>query len=330
MAEFIIANSLRQMARRHPLLHKLLLRLDFAFVWMTVKLARLLPIDASSRYGERVGRWVGPKLKEKSVKFHSNYAVAFPELDSTAIDELVVRAWGSGGRVLAEYTHLDAILNDPQRLEIDIREPIPTYSNPTRPCVIVTAHLGNWEVVALALTSMGIPSACLYSPPTNPLLDRMLQESRQALDCDMLPRDNAARSLLRAMKKGRTAAMVMDRRVDGGQPIEFFGRAKPSTILPARLALKMNCELIPVQLERQRDARYRVIFHPPVKPRDTGAGETAQAIDMIQQVHNQFETWIRQRPQEWFCSKLIWPKASNQNQLEGSEHETVVESRPAR
>jgi len=330
VAEFIIGNSLRRIARRHPLLHKVLLWLDFALVWAVIKLARLLPIDASSRFGDRVGRWIGPRLKEKSVKFHRNLAIAFPELDDTAIDDLTARAWGRAGRVMAEYPHLNTILKDSERLVIDIREPIASYSDRKRPCVIVTAHVSNWEVVCLAMARMGMPNTSVYSPPTNPLLDQMLLDSRQALDCELVPREHSARLLMRAMKNGRTAAMVMDRRVDEGQPIEFFGRSKPSTILPAKLAQKMKCELIPVQVERLRDARFRVIFHPPVVPRDTSADETAQAIDMIQQIHIQFETWIRPRPQEWFCSKLIWPKIPNRYHLEVSDHETIVDSHTAR
>ena len=51
-------------------------------------------------------------------------------------------------------------------------------------------------------------------------------------------------------------------------------------------------------------------FHPPVRPRDASASETAQAIDMIQQVHQQFENWIRRQPEDWFCSKRLWPKGN--------------------
>ena len=162
------------------------------------------------------------------------------------------------------------------------------------------------------MAKMGIPNASLYSPPTNPLIDRMLLNSRRALNCELLPRENSARLLMRAMKEGQTAAMVMDRRVDDGTPVKFFGRDKPSTILPAKLALKFQCDLVPVQVERLRDAHYRVIFHPPVRPRDTSVNETAQAIDMIQQVHYQFEDWIRQQPADWFCSKRMWPKGKIQ------------------
>jgi Kdo2-lipid IVA lauroyltransferase/acyltransferase len=329
MSEFILGNSVRKLARKYPLLQQSLLRLDFAMVWLVAKLARLLPIDAASRFGERVGRWIGPKLTEKSAKFRHNMATAFPELDDAELDDLVARAWGRAGRVMAEYPHLDALLNDPERIIIDIREPVATYTDPTKPCVMVSAHVSNWEVVCLAMARMGIPNASLYSPPTNTLLDKMLLDSRRALGCELLPRDNSARGLMRALKSGRTAAMVMDRRIDEGKPIEFFGRKKPSTILAAKLALKQGCAFVPVQVERLKDARYRVIFHPPIRPSDTTVDETAQAIDMVQQVHHQFEAWIRQCPQEWFCPKLIWPKTFKRNQLKATDHETAVDSRAA-
>ncbi|MEZ5504163.1 MAG: hypothetical protein R3E50_16460 [Halioglobus sp.] len=308
MAEFIVGNSLRKWARDHRALRALLWRVDYLAVWLVVQSARLLPIDTASRLGNRVGSWIGPLLKKKTAIYRANMATAFPEKSATEIDQLVKQAWGRSGRVLAEYPHLATILSEEDRLLIDIREPIETYTNPARPCVIVTAHQSNWEVVCSAMAKLGIPNASLYSPPTNPLLDRMLLDSRRALNCELLPRDNSARLLMRALKNGQTAAMVMDRRVDDGKPIQFFGHTKPSTIMPARLALKFRCELVPVQVERLQDAHYRVTFHPPVRPRDTTVDETAQAIDMIQQVHQQFERWIRQQPEDWFCSKRLWPK----------------------
>jgi len=157
---------------------------------------------------------------------------------------------------------------------------------------------------------MGIPNASLYSPPTNPMLDRLLLDSRRALDCELLPRDNSARGLMRALKQGRTIGMVMDRRVDDGKSIRFFGHDKQSTLLPAKLALKTGCDLVPLQVERLQDAHFRVTLHPPVRPGNDLLDETAQAIDMIQQVHDQFENWISQRPEDWFCSKRLWPRAS--------------------
>jgi KDO2-lipid IV(A) lauroyltransferase len=84
--------------------------------------------------------------------------------------------------------------------------------------------------------------------------------------------------------------------------------------------LKFNCDLVPAQVERLQDARYRVTFHPPVRPGNPDDPETARAIDMTQQVHNQFESWIRQRPEDWFCSKRLWPKGKiDQTEEAGSD-----------
>ena len=313
MAEFIVGNSLRKLAREHLFLQKVLWRLDFVVIWLVTRMARWLPIDTASRFGNTVGRWVGPRLKKKTAIFKTNMAIAFPELNPKQLDQRVVNAWGQAGRVMGEYPHLATILSEEGRLLIDIREEINTYQNPDQPCVIVTAHQSNWEVVCSAMAKLGIPNASLYSPPTNPLLDQMLLKSRRALNCELLPAENSARGLMRALKEGRTAAMVMDRRVDDGKPVKFFGHDKLSTIVPARLALKFQCDLVPVQVERLADAHYRVTFHTPVRPTDSSADENTQAIDMIQQVHDQFENWIRQQPEDWFCSKRLWSKTEAHN-----------------
>jgi KDO2-lipid IV(A) lauroyltransferase len=255
-----------------------------------------------------VGSFVGPRLTSKNAVYRENLATAFPELGEAELESMLIQAWGRAGRVLAEYPHLERILTEDHRLQIDIREPIETYSNPDKPCVIVTAHLSNWEVVCTAMARMGIPNASLYTPPTNPWLDKLLADHRAALNCTLLPRDNSARHLMRALKSGRTAGVVMDRRIDEGEPIEFFGREKLSTTMPAKLALKFDCELIPVQVERLEDAHYRATFHTPVRPHNPEAGENEQAIDMTRQVHRQFEAWIRAHPEDWFCSKRLWPK----------------------
>ena len=325
MSEFIVGNSLSKWARDHRFLRTLLWRLDVVVVSLITRLARLLPIDMASRFGDSVGSWIGPKLKKKTAIFRANMVIAFPELTEVEIDELVIRAWGRAGRVLAEYPHLATILKEDDRLVIDIREPLAACENPTRPCVIVTAHQSNWEVVRCAGAKLGIRNVSLYSPPSNPLLDRMLLESRQALNSELLPRDNSARLLLRALKKGQSVAMVMDRRVDEGTFIRFFGRNKLSTIMPAKLALKLNCDLVPAQVERLQDAHYRVTFHPPIVPKDTGVDETTQGIDMIQQVHRQFENWIRQQPEDWFCSKRLWPKDTTR-QTEEADSDADTES----
>ena len=193
MTEFIIGNPLRKWARKYPLLQQMLWWLDYALLWLLQSLLRLLPVDLSSRLGERIGTFIGPFMRSKNAILRDNMAVAFPGLQDAEVDALVQRVWGRAGRILAEYPHLGTIGQEPGRLQIEIRQAIPTYADPTRPAVVISAHLSNWEICALALARMGIPNASLYSPPSNPWLDRLLLRSRRALPGHISPADQARR-----------------------------------------------------------------------------------------------------------------------------------------
>lgn len=307
MAEFIIGGPIRKFARRHPRLQRVLWRLDFALVWTLAKIFNLVPVDVASRLGYRLGRLIGPRMKRKSDIFRNNLRVAFPDKSDAEIETLMVEAWGRAGRVLAEYTHLETFLRDESRLELDIRQHVPAFDG-EGPAVIVTAHLCNWEVVCSTMARLGMPNASLYSPATNPYLDNMLADSRTALNCQLLARDNSARLLMRALKSGRSAGLVADRRIEFGTPVKFFGKDKLSTVMPAKLALKFGIPMVPIQIKRVRDARFRAILHPPILPRDPAASEDEQALDMTRQLHALYEQWIREEPADWLCSKRLWWK----------------------
>ncbi|MFT5709581.1 MAG: KDO2-lipid IV(A) lauroyltransferase [Halioglobus sp.] len=315
MAEFIVGNAFRKIARKHQWLQNFLWRLDFALVWCLIKFFGLLPVDASSRFGHRVGSIIGPMMKRKTAVYEDNFHIAFPQKSEAEITALARASWGTAGRILGEYSHMDKILKERggERIDIEVQGPNTCLLDPNRPAVVVAAHLSNWEVIGAAFARLGIPNTTLYSPPTNPWIDRMLLKSRESLQCQLVPRDNSAKRLMQSLKKGRTIGVVIDRRVDEGEKIPLFDQDKLTTTMPAKLALKFDCDLVPVRVERRKDANFKVTFYPPISPLNSDACESDQAVDMIGQVHRLFEQWIRQQPQDWFCSKRLWPKRKPQS-----------------
>lgn len=311
MAEFIVGYPLRKIARRHEFLRRLLWRIDFALLWSLITLFRMLPVDWASEFGARVGAVVGPLMRFKTTIVEQNYRVAFPEKSPDEIRRLAKASWSNAFRIISEYPHLDHIAKDSSRVAIvvDGREPDPTFLGNNQPAILVGAHVNNWELSGAALSRLGIANSALYSPPSNPWLDRMLREARAAHKSELIPRDNSARILVKRLTAGRVIGMLVDREVkDGGKLIPFFGRDKSTTIMPAKLALKFDCDLIPVQVERTKGAHFRVIFHPPLRATNPRACEADQAIDLMRQLNELFEDWIRQQPEDWFCTKRIWPK----------------------
>ncbi|MGI9294470.1 MAG: lysophospholipid acyltransferase family protein [Pseudomonadales bacterium] len=310
LAKFIFGNSVRKTATQSSVASRLLWLLDLLFIGSIFALLRLLPVDTASALGNRFGRWLGPKFEKKSSIVKTNLSQALPDKSAAQIDQLTAQVWGNAGAVFAEYAHLEKICNTEasQRLEIVNLGDIETFRDPASPMVIATAHLANWELVAASAVKMGAPFAALFSPPANPWFAKLLAKHRQALGCELLPRDASMRALIRALEQGKSIGMVMDRRADSGKPVPFFGRDMSTTLLPARLALRYDCDLVPVRVERLQDAHFRVTFYPPVKSGDPQADADTQAVQMARQVNSQFEDWIRARPHDWLCTKRLWPK----------------------
>lgn len=304
MAQFILGNRLRDKLDNWPWVQKGIWMLETLVIGFLLLIIRLLPVARASRAGGRLMRWMGPKLK-KNKAFKLNFKTAFPELSFEEREQLIGKAWDSAGQVLAEYVHLETIRN--QRIEIQVHGDIEVFNNPQVPAVFVGAHAGNWELAAAAISRQGIDVAVVYSPFANPYLNRIMGHFRKSLGVGLLARDESPRAMLRQLKKG-SIGLVVDQRVDNGTPIPFFGMDKNTTLVPARLALSKHCDLIPIKIERTATACYRVSFYPPVKPTDEGSSSDEQAIQMMTQVNDYFEQWIRESPGDWFCSKRRWGK----------------------
>jgi KDO2-lipid IV(A) lauroyltransferase len=117
-----------------------------------------------------------------------------------------------------------------------------------------------------------------------------------------------ARPLVAELVAGRSLGLLADLRVDGGEPIPFFGQMVQTTLVPARLALKFGCPLVPMRVERLGGARFRATAHPPIRPDDESADPLGQARSMMRQVSALFEGWIREQPAGWQCLKRRWSK----------------------
>ncbi|MCO6412121.1 MAG: lysophospholipid acyltransferase family protein [Thiogranum sp.] len=284
---------------------------EAAFVAAFWLLARCMPPRRAAATGRKLFRWLGPRTgKQRFVR--GNLAQAFPNLDVAGLDTLCRDAWGNFGAVLAEYPHLRALGTDRADSTTDIWIDAQTRAvmANAQPAVYVTAHLANWELAGLAITAAGVPLSVVYAPQGNPLLDRMLQAARRSLGCRFVGKRHALRKLMRELRCGRSVGILSDQRVDSGAPVPFFGRSALTATTPAWLALKLRCPLIPVQIVRIGEARYRVLLHQPLACSDTAADADA-VLQLTAQLNGLFESWIRQRPEQWLCMRRRWPSVSS-------------------
>ena len=302
----------RRWSKRFPDLHPIGWRIEARFIRMLLGvLARRTPEDAA-QLARRVFRAIGPRTAKRLVVMR-NLCVAFPERTDDALEAIGREIFGNVGAAFAEIVHLERIWRErATRLEFVAHPGVHFIREPGRPAVLVTAHVGPWTLTNFVARQYGFPLTIVYAPESNPYVHDLMYELREALGVALVQRDRSMRTLMHELSEGRSVGLGSDVRLDSGEMLPFFGHEMQSNTVPARLALRYRCELVPVRAERVEEGHYRITMCEPIEPGDASVPPNQAAREMTAKLNRVFEDWIREAPGEWVCLARRWPKAVSQ------------------
>jgi KDO2-lipid IV(A) lauroyltransferase len=266
--------------------------------------------ERAAALGARLGRAIGPRLHWHR-RLRDNLTVALPYATAAQVERTARAVWGSFGATLAEYAHFEAIADRAFRrhVEVVLHRGLEASRGLGQPFIFVTAHLGNWEIAAATARHLDLPLTVIHSPPANPLARWLLERRRRVLGCAFLASHDGIRPLVRELRAWRSIGVLVDSQAESGEPVPFCAQHTTTTLVPARLALKFGCPLVPVRVERLRPAHLRVTLHDPVQA-DPALAPAGQARQMMAAVNALFESWIVERPYEWQCFQNRWPRST--------------------
>ena len=168
--------------------------------------------------------------------------------------------------------------------------------------VVVSGHLGNWELGAAAVRAAGVPVTTIAQPQQGGF-GRRLRGLRADLGLDVLDRRAAARPALAALRAGRILALVADQHAGrGGAPVEFLGRTAWTSLGPARLCLAADVPLFFAALVRDRSG-YRIVHEEIGRGSATGR---AAAVEITKCWVRALERQIEARPEQYFWFHRRW------------------------
>ncbi len=259
---------------------------------------RLLDIDKASELGGRIGKTIGPKLPVSRVALR-NLAAALPEITEERRKEIIFGMWENLGRVFGEYPHMERIGRE--RVEIRGLEIMEALIGSPNGSIIFGAHLANWEMTSHALEKLR-PSA-VVRVPNNPWIRRMVEKRRGGV---LIPKSaSGARSLVRHLKEGRHAGILIDQKYNEGIEAPFFGMPAMTSPAFVQLARKFSCPVVPVRFERTGGANFRITFYEPLKLKGPDGNPLADE-ECIAAAHAMLEEWIKERPEQWIWLHRRW------------------------
>lgn len=242
-------------------------------------------------------------------KVWRNHAIAFPELDLRARRALRRQTFRHLGEAIAELVLAPRLYAEgAARIEWCADPALQEALAAGRPMVMVTGHVGAWQLTNMVSRQWSIPLTSLYAEESNAGMAALMLDLRNGLGCRWLPSAGGIKALLGELREGRSVGLACDTRMDQGEAVPFFGHGVLSNTVPARLALRLGIPLVPVLAERLPGQRYRISLQAPVVAPDTSRTQQEQALDMTAEMMARFENWVRERPAEWMCLSRRFPK----------------------
>jgi len=177
-----------------------------------------------------------------------------------------------------------------------------------RGVLVVTAHLGNWELLAARIARAGVlPSVVGYERANDPA-SRFFGRMRAACGVRMLRQDEHPRAVLEVLRSGGALGLLTDLEVRRlhGEFVPFLGIPALTLTAPAALARAAGVPLLPARCTFDpRARRWRLSFEEPLALAP-GLGRREARLDLLARQNEVFGRWIRADPGQWAWHQPRW------------------------
>jgi KDO2-lipid IV(A) lauroyltransferase len=244
----------------------------------------------------------------------ANLAIAYPDLPPREREALGRRSLRHLAWMVAEMmavrsydARLDRYVTFAPGAEARLRE----LMAGGRGLVMVSGHLGHWELLARRLVRAGVPCATVARSGTSPVLHELLSGFRARSGFEVLLRDDpgTARAIIRSLRQGKLLGLLIDQDTAvQGVSVPFFGRPAWTPRAAGDLALRFRAP-VAVIWSRRRGPRAGDGHELSIERVDYDAeapDREAESVRITASCTALLEAAIRARPEEWVWMHERW------------------------
>ncbi len=270
---------------------------------------KIIGLRNASNLGSILGKLVGPLFRSSHIT-KQNIKTGLGEIDKKKESEIISDMWSNIGRTFAEYVFLkDFKFNRTNfnHMKINGENYLSQIKRNNESVIFYSGHFANFELMAMELHKSGIKCAAIYRPLNNFFLNPLMEYLRMKYICpNQIPKGRIGmREIISKFKDGYSIALMVDQRVSEGPRTAFFNKPAHTTTIPAQLALKYDCRLVPISLERKEGSNFEMNIHEPYKINKTGNDEE-DVKNITLKINRDIEKMILKNPKQWTWSHNRW------------------------
>jgi Kdo2-lipid IVA lauroyltransferase/acyltransferase len=288
------------------------MRNDFEFfiVWFLIRLFALLPRTLGRRLGATIGGFafhVLPRLRRVGLR---NLEIAFPSSSLQERERILHTLYRNLGWQLVEFGKMPSYTrqNTEHLMRYEGLERYLAAKAKGKGVLILTGHLGAWELSSFYHSLMGYPMSMVIRRLDNTAVDKLVNGIRCLHGNQVLHKDDFARALLLSMRKGESVGILMDTNMTPPQGVfvDFFGRPACTAAGLARVALKTGAAVLPgFMLWEPSEGKYVLHFGEEIPIAATDDDQT-DILEVTQRLTSELESWIRRYPEQWLWVHRRW------------------------
>jgi KDO2-lipid IV(A) lauroyltransferase len=284
-------------------------RVEYVALRIATALLGRLSFRRASNLGAAIGRLGYSPFGFRREVVERQIAAAFPDWSADRVRTAARGAYESLGRttieaaILHRYAAADirAMVDEPENWHL-IEESL----RKGRGALLLTGHLGNWELAGAFLGAKGIKIEGVARQMENPLFDAYLSRARRRLGIEIIRDSDAVRRVPRVLRSGGAVVILFDQGAVGlaSTWVPFFGRWAKTPRGPAVFAKRFGAPIFCGALLRKPDGRFTVQFEEIPVP-DTG--DLEGDVDQIVAGYSaSLERLVRDAPGQYFWHHRRW------------------------
>ena len=270
------------------------------FRWMPLRLARGVAAILSLIPAHVIG------LRREVAL--DNLQHAFPEKEERELKRIYAHCWRHFLNVGAEMARLPR-MNDrliEHWIDLSQQSILKDELEKGKGVIVVSGHFGNWEWMGGAVSKVGFPVTYVVTSQTNQLVERWMNRMRESVGIEIVPRRNAVRGILSALKRNRIVAILCDQdAAETGVFTSFFSRPASTPRGPALFLLKAGVQIVFVAAPRHLSGKYRIVFEK-ISPENLSGNSENDERNIMQMITSRLEIEIRKYPEQWLWLHRRW------------------------
>ena len=290
--------------------------LEVVAIYGLMLCVKCLTLRGARRLGALLG-YIGYNIGSIKKTIKANLNIAFPDMSKDEARKIGIASMTSLFNVFIEFLWFkgrEDKINDYIEWDtpsINQFKDKRAEHKDKKPCILLTMHMGNWEVTAQSHYEISNESLTSVARKIkNNVLEKLMYEGRTATGAKITHEKGAVKALIQSLRTKQTIGLLVDQNTkthQGGVYAKFFGLDATISRSPATFAKKFDPDMIMIECHRTQKGFYITYNQLPFSYEDCGSED-----DYSAKLLEYMESLVRNRPDQWVWYYNRWGTYRNE------------------